>query len=80
MPPMGLIVCVILPEVPVTVSVENPVGAQGYAERRSRADCREEAGVRVAVTPLGTPDTAKLTFPWKPFTALIVIWLVLIPL
>src|SRR5580658_644701 len=72
--------CVILPAVPVTVSVENPVGVQGDAERCSHADCREEVGVRVAVTPLGTPDTAKLTFPWKPFTALILIWLTLMPL
>ena len=61
-----------LPDVPVTVTVNVPVAAELDAVRvRLLVDV---AGFvpNVAVTPLGTPDAAKVTLLLNPFAGLIV--------
>ena len=64
-----------LPEVPVSVSVAVPVLAVLLALSVNTLDVVAGFGLNDAVTPFGRPETAKLTFPLKPFN-----WLTLIVL
>jgi len=60
-------VCIKLPDVPVTVTVKPPVVAVLLAARVSVLVPVVPAGLKMAFTPLGKPDAAKLTLPVKPF-------------
>jgi hypothetical protein len=61
-------VCVRLPELPVTVTVKAPAVAALLAARVSVLVPVVLAGLKDAVTPLGTPEADKLTLPANPFT------------
>ena len=54
------------PEVPVTVTVEVPAGADALAVRVITLDPVVGLVPKVAVTPLGGPDTASVTLPVNP--------------
>ena len=56
----------VLPEVPVTVTVKAPVSAVLLAVNVSTLELVEDAGLNDAVTPLGSPDTVNATLPVKP--------------
>jgi hypothetical protein len=71
-------VCVRVPEVPVTVTVAAPVVAVALAVRVSVLDEAVGFGLKAAVTPVGSPDADKVTFPLKPLTGVTVIVLVLL--
>src|ERR1035438_2756053 len=72
--PSGLTVSVIvvvalrLPEVPVMVTVAVPVFAVWLAVKVTTLD--EAAGfpLKDAVTPFGSPEAARVTFPENPFS------------
>ena len=57
------------PEVPVTVTVYAPETAVLPTTKESVLEVLVLAGLKVAVTPLGTPEATRLTVPLKPFTA-----------
>jgi hypothetical protein len=65
-------VCVIEPDVPVSVTVDAPVGAVDEAASDSVAFALPPAagvtvpGANVAVTPLGRPEALKLVAPLNP--------------
>ena len=61
-----------LPEVPVTVTVEVPMAAVPVADRVKRLDVVAGFVPKLALTPLGRPDTAKFTVLLNPFRALMV--------
>src|SRR5579863_7148158 len=61
-----------LPDVPVIVTVELPTAAAALAARVSVL-LAEPFGAKLAVTPLGRPDAARLTLPVNPFVAAIAI-------
>ena len=65
-----------LPEVPVTVTVNVPVAAEGPAESVSVLVVALVSGMKDAVTPLGKPEAARFTLALKPFSGLTVIVLV----
>jgi hypothetical protein len=54
------------PDVPVTVTVALPVVAAALAVRVSVLLEVELVGEKLAVTPVGRPDAAKLTVPVNP--------------
>jgi hypothetical protein len=56
-----------LPEVPVTVRATGPVAAVLVAVRVSVLEVVAGFGLNDAVTPVGRPETDKLTLPLKPF-------------
>lgn len=56
-----------LPEVPVSVSVAGPVGAVLLAVRVRTLEVAAGFGLNEAVTPLGSPETDRVTLPLKPF-------------
>ena len=56
-----------VPEVPVTVMVWDPGAAALLAAKFSELTELVVAGLNVAVTPVGTADTAKATSLLKPF-------------
>lgn len=56
-----------VPDVPVTVMVEVPGVAELLAVSVSELVASVGLGESEAVTPLGRPETAKLTLPLKPF-------------
>ena len=60
-----------LPEVPVTVTVTAPTLAVPVAERVRRLLDVLGFVPKVAVTPVGRPDAAKLTLPLNPLRELI---------
>src|SRR5882724_11006707 len=65
-------VCVNAPLVPVIVSGELPAGVLEVVVMVS-SDTPEPvsaAGLKLAVAPVGSPDTLRLTAPLNPFTAL----------
>ena len=70
---LTVVVCVRLPDVPVIVTVLVPVAAVLLAVNVRELVVVVEAGVKVAVTPLGRPDAVKATLPVKPFVGVIVI-------
>ena len=61
------VVFVKLPDVPVMVTVAVPVVAVLLAVSVSVLVLAVLLGLNDAVTPLGSPDADKLTFPVKPF-------------
>lgn len=65
-----------LPEVPVICTATVPVAALALAVRVSVLLAKAGLGLKAAVTPLGSPDAEKETFPSKPPVALMVIVLV----
>ena len=73
-----VVVLVKLPDVPVMVTVAGPVVAVLLAVSVNVLVLVALLGLNAAVTPLGRPDTVKLTFPVNPFCAVIPI--VLVPL
>jgi hypothetical protein len=58
-----------LPEVPVTVTVNDPAAAEPLAAKVSVLVLVAVLGLNDAVTPLGNPDAARLTLPENPFCA-----------
>jgi hypothetical protein len=64
------------PEVPVIVTAAVPVAAVGLAARVRVLETVAGLGLKVAFTPLGSPDAEKLTLPLKPSAGAIVIALV----
>lgn len=72
------VVCVKVPEAPVTVTVKPPVAAVLLAAMVSLLVPVVLAGLKKAFTPLGNPEAVKLTLPVKPFWGVTV--MVLAPL
>ena len=62
-----------LPAVPVTVNVNVPSAAVLVADRVKKLVVVAGFVPKVALTPLGKPDTAKFTLLLNPFRGLIVI-------
>lgn len=62
-----------LPEVPVTVTVTEPVAATAEAIKVKVLLDVALLGLKDPVTPAGRPDTARVTLPLKPFRGAIVI-------
>ena len=62
------------PLVPVTVSVDEPVGVPGDADTVTVVvpELVTVAGLKEAVAPAGKPDVVKLTIPLNPFEAVTV--------
>ena len=56
------------PEVPVTVTVLVPTGAEAATLSVSVLLKFVELGEKEAVTPLGSPETERFTFPVKPYS------------
>jgi hypothetical protein len=76
---LSVLVCVKLPDVPVTVTVVAPVVAELFALSVNVLAVVAGLGLNDAVTPLGSVEvTARLTLPLKPFVGLIAIVLVLV--
>jgi hypothetical protein len=71
-----VVVAVVLPEVPVTVTVAGPVVAVELAVNVRTLELAEEAGLNEAVTPLGSPDAVNVTLPVNPPVSVTVIVLV----
>ncbi len=71
-------VFVSVPDVPVIVTVTVPVAAVALAVKVSVLLLVAGLGLNAAVTPLGKPDTERVTLPLKPFDGVMVI--VLVPL
>jgi hypothetical protein len=55
-----------LPEVPVIVTVEVPAAAEALAVSVRILDPVVEVGAKDAVTPLGSPEAARVTLPLNP--------------
>jgi len=70
------VVCVRLPEVPVTVTVPANGVAAALAVSVSVLLLVAGFGLKAAVTPLGNPDAESDTLPLNPFSGAIVIVLV----
>lgn len=68
-----LVVCVKLPDVPVTVIAAVPEAAVLLAAKVSVLLPVAGLGLKEAVTPLGKPDADIFTLPLKPFAGVIVI-------
>ncbi len=62
-----VVLAVRLPEVPLTVIVAEPTVAELLAIRVTTLLPVVGLVAKVAVTPLGKPDAASVTFPVKPF-------------
>jgi len=73
-----VVVAVSEPEVPVIVTVDEPVVAVALAVSVSRLVPVVGLVPKEAVTPLGKPDAARVTLPVKPPTSVTV--MVLVPL
>jgi hypothetical protein len=65
-------VAVLLPEVPVTVTVNAPVVAVVVAASVSTVEVVEDAGLNEAVTPLGRPEAVNDTVPANPLRSVTV--------
>ena len=65
-PRESVVVAVMLPEVPVMVSVLVPRLAVALAVRTSVLEPVVGLGEKDAVTPVGSPDTERLTLPANP--------------
>jgi hypothetical protein len=66
------------PDVPVTVMVAVPVEAEALAVKVSVLVDVAGFVLKLPVTPLGSPEADKLTWPLKPFAGITLI--VLVPL
>ena len=73
-----VVVAARLPEVPVIVTVEDPVVAVAAAVRVITLVPVVGFVPKAAVTPLGRPDATRVTLPANPFTSCTV--MVLVPL
>ena len=71
-----VVVAVVLPDVPVTVTVAAPMVAVELAVSVSTLELVEEAGLNEAVTPLGSPDAVNVTLPVNPPVSVTVMELV----
>lgn len=60
-------VFVMVPDVPVTVKVAVPAAAVAAAVKVRVVPGAVGEEANAAVTPTGSPDTARVTFPVKPF-------------
>jgi len=69
---MTVAAAVTLPEVPVMVTLEVPLVAVPVADRVKRLPDVAGFVAKLAVTPLGRPDTLKFTLLLNPFRGLIV--------
>ena len=69
-------VWVILPDVPVILTEADPVSAKGMAVNSSLLVVAVLRGVKGAMTPFGKSGMVSLTLLSKPFTAVIVMVLV----
>jgi len=74
-----VVVAVRLPEVPVMVTVDEPVVAVLLAVSVITLDPLVGLVPNAAVTPLGRPDAARVTLPVNPFTSVTVMVLVPLP-
>ena len=74
-----VVVCVRLPDVPVTVTPNVPVVAVLLAVKVSVLALVEGFGLKAAVTPPGKPEADRLTLPVNPFDGVIVIVLAPLP-
>jgi hypothetical protein len=73
------VVCFVrVPEVPVIEMLADPMAAMLLAVSVNTLVLAVVLGLKDAVTPLGRPEAAKLTFPVKPFSGVTVI--VVVPL
>jgi hypothetical protein len=63
-----VVVTLELPDVPVTVTVDCPVVAELLAVSVSVLVPVVGFGTKDAVTPLGRPETERLTFPVNPYS------------
>ena len=61
-----VVLAVVLPEVPVTVTVKAPVVAELLAVSVSTLELADDAELNDAVTPLGRPDMVNATLPVNP--------------
>lgn len=64
---MKVAVAVAEPDVPVTVTLYCPRGAELFAVTVIVLVPVEGLGVKDAVTPLGRPDAERVTLPVKPY-------------
>jgi hypothetical protein len=65
-----VVLAVVLPDVPVTVTVTGPpVVAVELAVRVSTLEVAEDVGLNDAVTPLGSPVAVNVGLPLNPFTS-----------
>ena len=69
----NVVVAVMLPDVPVMVSVLVLAVAEALAVRVSMLVPLVVAGEKEAVTPLGNPEIARFTLPVKPYSGTTVI-------
>ena len=72
----SVVVLVKLPEVPATVTVAVPVVAVLVARSVKVLEVVAGLGLKIAVMPLGRPDTDRLTLRLNPFCGVTVIKLV----
>lgn len=66
-PKVRVVVLDCVPELPVTVNVYWPTGAELLAENVIVLLLVVGFGEKVAVTPLGSPETERFTLPVKPY-------------
>ena len=64
-----VVVATVLPEVPVTITVDVPAVAVLLAVSVRTLEVVEDAGLNEAVTPLGRPETLNATLPVNPPTS-----------
>jgi hypothetical protein len=76
---LSVVVSVRLPDVPVMVTVDWPAAAELLAVSVSVLVVVVLVGLNDAVTPVGSPEAARLTLPVKPPEGVTVIVLVLFP-
>jgi hypothetical protein len=76
---LRVVVFVVVPDVPVIVTVAGPMAAPEVAVRVSVLVEVVGFGLNAAVTPLGRPDADKLTLPLNPFAGVTVMVLVPCP-
>ena len=67
-----LVVAVVLPDVPVTVTVNEPSVAVLLAVSVRTLEVVDDAGLNEAVTPLGRPDAVNDTVPVNPLRSVTV--------
>jgi hypothetical protein len=63
-----VVLAVVLPEVPVMVTVDVPALAVLLAVSVSTLELADDVGLNEAVTPLGRPVAANETLPLNPFS------------
>ena len=74
-----VVVCISAPEIPVMVTIAGPTVAQFAAVKVNILVPAGVAGLNDAVTPDGTPPTARLTAPLKPLRSVTAIVLLALP-